>query len=194
MLKLATALQAQAGPLECARIDDATKRLACYDQEFSRVAPLPASPTMGKWQLKSAPSAVPKHTDHTASLVSQGKIQCRWSSPRPVQLRIRCLGNTTSVSFETGCYMTSSQYRSYGDVSYRLNYGETRVARMTAGSNDRSLGFWSGEAAIPFIRELLDQSDLTVMMTPYSDEPVSAVFDLRGINEAIAPVRQECGW
>lgn len=90
--------------------------------------------------------------------------------------------------------MTSSQYRSYGDVTYQLDDSEARVAHMTAGSDDRSLGLWTGNTAIPFIRELLGKSDLTVRMTPYSDDPVSAVFDLRGLEEAINPARKACGW
>ena len=184
----------QAGPLECARIDQPTARLACFDQEFPKALSAPVTAATGKWRMQSAPSAVARRTDHTLSLASQGMIECRWSDPRPVHLRMRCIGNVTSVLLETGCFMTSSQYLGYGDVSYAIDSDEAKVARMTAGADDRSLGFWSGETAIPLIRDLLGASTLTVRMTPYSDEPISAAFDVRGITEAIKPIREECGW
>lgn len=185
---------AEAGPLECARIDTPTERLNCFDREFPRALSAPAPAATGTWRLTSAPSAVAKRTDHALSLASQGVIACRWTDPHPAQLRMRCIGNVTSVLLETGCYMTSSPALRHRDVSYQIDSGELRIARMTAGPDDRSLGFWTGEAAIPFIRDLLGATMLTVRVTPYSDDSVSAVFDLRGITEAIKPIRDECGW
>lgn len=187
-------LAAHAGPLECARIEETAARLACFDREFPRAMLLPPETATGLWQLQSSPSAIPGRTDHTISLASQGAIQCRWADPRSVQLRVRCIANVTSVSLDTGCYMASGQHRSDGDVSMQFDTGEARVARMTAGADGRSLGLWSGEAAIPFVRALLGKSALTVRMTPYADDPISAVFDLRGIDAAIKPARTACGW
>ncbi len=185
---------AAAGPLDCARIGEAAARLACFDAEYPRAMLLPPEEATGKWQLQAAPSAVSHRTDHTISLASQSMVQCRWTDPRPVELRIRCLSNVTSVFLETGCYMASGTNRADGDVSFQIEDSETSVARMTAGPDGRSLGFWSGDRAIPFIRALLGKSVLSVRMTPHSDDPISAVFDLRGIDTAIAPARTACGW
>ena len=107
---------------------------------------------------------------------------------------VACLGNVTSVAFETGCFMTSSRYRNYGDVTYRIDGGSPRVAAMVAGRDDRSLGYWSGDVAIPFVRDLLGKSRLTAKMTPFSEDPLQASFDIRGLDKAIAPIRKACGW
>lgn len=185
---------AAAGPLDCAAIEEAAARLSCFDAEYPRAMLRPPEEATGKWRLQSAPSAVSSRTDHTISLASQSLVQCRWTDARPVELRIRCLSNVTSVFLETGCYMASGTNRADGDVAFQIDGGETRVARMTAGPDGRSLGFWSGDRAIPFIRALLGKSALGVRMTPHSDDPISAVFDLRGIDTAIAPARTACGW
>jgi type VI secretion system protein VasI len=155
---------------------------------------LPPDAPTGHWRVQAAPSAVPGRTDHIISLASQSMVKCRWTDPRPAELRIRCLANVTSVLLETGCYMASGATRSDGDVTVQIDSSETRVARMTAGPDGKSLGIWSGDRAIPFVRTLLGKSALSVRMTPHSDEPVSAVFDLRGIDTAIAPARTACGW
>lgn len=185
---------AAAGPLDCARVDDPAARLACFDAEFPRAMLLAPEADTGLWRMQSAPSAIAGRTDHTLSLASQGTIQCRWAEPRPVQLRIRCIANITSVALETGCNMASGPSSSDGDVSVQLDSGTARMARMTAGADGRSLGLWSGTASIPFVRDLIGKSALTVRMTPYLEETVSAVFDLRGIDEAIKPARAACGW
>lgn len=193
-LTLSNAPDAKAGPLACARLADPAARLACFDQEFPDAMLHPPQTETGLWRLESTPSVIAGRTDHSISLASQSVIQCRFAEPRPVQLRIRCIANVTSVSLETGCYMASAQYRDDGDVSIQLDDGEARRIRMSSGADGRSLGLWSGTAAIPLVRELLGKSALSVRMTPYADDPVSAVFDLRGIDQAISAARTECGW
>lgn len=185
---------AWADAAQCTAITDDTARLACYDRETGRRAAPQTSAAPGEWSRQSAPSLLAGHTNHVISLSSEATISCRWSSPRPVKLNIRCKDNVTAIGFETGCYMTSSQYRSYGYVTYQLDEQRPRIAHMVASPDNHALGFWSGDAAIPYIRELLGRSRLSVRMTPYAEDPIAASFDLRNLEEAIKPVRQECGW
>lgn len=187
-------LPAAADPAACARIAEDAARLACYDAAFPPRAAQPASGSRSQWQSTAAASLLPGHSNRVVARESTDDIRCRWINPRPVKLVIQCKDNVTSVAFETGCYMTSSQYRSYGHVTYQLDDQPPRVADMVAGTDSRSLGFWSGDAAIPFLRELVGKARLAVKMTPYAEDPVSASFDLGGMAEAIAPVREECGW
>lgn len=183
----------RAAPEDCAAIEEDAGRLACFDRAFPRQVE-PTAGGGGSWRLTSSPSILPNRTDRTASLASQNQVQCRWKAPRPVEMRIQCRNDVTSIAFETGCYMTSSTYRNYGNVSYSIEAGQSGVAAMSAGPDDRSLGLWSGELAIPFIKELLGRPSLSVTMTPFGDEPLTATFEIGGIDEAVRTVREECGW
>ncbi len=192
VLLLASA-PAVAGPSECAAITADAERLACFDRVFPRPVQAPAG-SAGHWRQRTAASSDPGQAGPTVFVDSAERVSCRLTRPRPVRLIIACLGNVTSVAFETGCFMTSSRYRNYGDVTYRIDGGSPKVAAMAAGNDDRSLGFWSGDVAIPFVRDLLAKSRLTAKMTPFSEDPLQASFDIRGLEKAIAPVRKTCGW
>lgn len=178
-------------PTSCQTINDDARRLACYDREFPRQT---TGPRPGTWEIRSAVSTLQGRTDRQVSAVSLADIKCRWHDPRPVRLIIQCRENVTSVAFETGCFMTSSRYRSYGDVIYRLDRGTPKTAAMTAGPRNDSLGFWSGETAIPFLKELLGRKRLSARMAPYAEDPVAAEFNLTGLAAAIRELRAECGW
>ena len=181
---------AVAAPSECRSIAEDSQRLACYDRAFPRAGQTAAGP----WSTRSAPSLLAGKTNQTVSRDSQEEFKCRLTRPRRMALKVMCRDNVTSIAFETGCYMTSSEYRSYGYVTYRLDTANTRIAHMVAGPDNHSLGFWSGDAAIPFIRELLGKKRIEVKMTPYAEDPIAASFDLSGMEDAIKPVRKECGW
>jgi type VI secretion system protein VasI len=192
-LLLIPAAPAQADPIACSRIENDADRLRCFDRAFPRTVQ-PTGDSMASWSLKSSPSLLANRTDRSLTTESEQNIQCRWIKPRPVRLTIACTRNVTSISLETGCFMTSSQYRSYGDVTFSLDETEPGVASMAAGPDNRSLGLWTGDQAIPFVKSMLGKSRLTVRMTPLGDDPITAAFDIRGIDEAIAPLRAECGW
>jgi type VI secretion system protein VasI len=177
----------------CTQIDDDAQRLACYDREF-RPKPAPAAETGAGWQVTVADAAAAGEGEARVSRASDSNIACRLIEPRPVVMTVQCKDNVTSISFETGCYMASSEYRDYGYVTYQVDHSEARTAHMIAGPDNHSLGFWSGDTAIPFIRELLGKSRVSVKMTPYADEHVSTAFDLAGLEQAIEPVRSQCGW
>lgn len=90
--------------------------------------------------------------------------------------------------------MTSSRYNDYGDVTYRLDDAPARTKGFTESTNNRSLGLWRGNQAIPFAKEMLDHDEMLVRMTPYGESAVTARFRISGLREAIAPLRAACAW
>ena len=186
-------LPASASQLDCSAIANSSERLKCYDTHFlPQIKDAPVSST--KWSINSRPSRLTDKMNRSVAITSINEVQCRWNKGSSVQLQIQCLDNVTSISFRTGCYMASSAYESYGDVTYQIDDAVQNTIPMVSGEDNRSLGLWSGDTAIPFIRAMSEGTKLVVKMTPFSEAPIIASFDVRNIDNAITTVREECGW
>lgn len=184
---------ASAEPADCALLESPQDRLVCFDRNFPRATPASTGPA-GNWHTSSRKSEFTDLTSHVISASSQEPATCRWNRGERVNLKVQCLNNATSLVLETSCYMTSSRFRNYGEVLYRIDNEEPKVVRMEASLDYRSLGLWGGENSIPLIREMIGKSKLTARLTPYAEKPFIASFDITGLDEALKDVRSACSW
>lgn len=44
------------------------------------------------------------------------------------------------------------------------------------------------------IKDMMGKTEMVVRMTPYSESPFTATFQIAGLEKAIEPLRKECGW
>ena len=75
----------------------------------------------------------------------------------------------------------------------------TRVGTENAVTSDWSLSTNSQATFRPgntvaFIKHLSTVRQLVAQVTPYHENPITAVFDLTGIETAVAPLRETCRW
>lgn len=61
------------------------------------------------------------------------------------------------------------------------------------GSSDNSATFYPGDHE-ELIKRLAVSKRLVARTQPYNESPVTAVFDLTSIREAVTPVREACGF
>ena len=108
-------------------------------------------------------------------------------------LLLRCLENTTAIYITTNCYL-SSGYGGYGRVDVRLDDTPAFHSDMDASTDNKALGLWRGNRSIPFIKRMLGKDRMIVRFTPFNESPVTAKFDIAGLEEAIKPLRESCGW
>jgi len=47
---------------------------------------------------------------------------------------------------------------------------------------------------VGYIKSLIKHDKLLVQLTPYSANPIMTTFDLRGLKEAVTPLRDACHW
>lgn len=192
---LAAAAQARAAVDDCVGIDTDLDRLACYDRESGRVPHTTMKETAGKWNVSVETSDFKDTTDVFLRLESDDVVSCgRYRAAQEVSLLIRCKENTTALFIAADCHLTSSDYDGYGDVDVRLDDTPSTTISMDASTNNRSLGLWSGGRAIPFIKAMLGKDVLITRFTPYGESPVTAKFQITGLDKAITPLRESCGW
>jgi type VI secretion system protein VasI len=180
----------------CLSVENDLDRLACYDREAGRT---PSSqsvdvPSGGQWSVRSETSAMTDRTDVFLSLDSEEIIDCGWNNGKKISLVIRCYDDKTSLYFDTGCHMTSSEYNDYGDIQYRIDSGSAKKVGGEESTNNRALGLWSGGQAIPMIKQMIGKSKMLVRMTPFGENSFAATFNIAGLDKAIEPLKKACGW
>lgn len=180
---------------ECIAIDNDLDRLACYDKEHGRIPKVEQiTAPAGQWLVETKTSKLTDQTNVYLGLSSDETINCGWNRGDKITLVIRCHENTTSLYFNTGCHMTSSEYDDYGTVRYRLDDDKARSFKGGASTNNRSLGLWSGGRSIPVIKSMFGKKQMVVQMTPFSENPFTATFNIAGLQEAAGPLREACDW
>jgi type VI secretion system protein VasI len=190
-----TLLNAAAAQTACPSIQNDLDRLACYDRESGRTPAVENLPTESAWEVNVEKSEM---TDETTVLMRVGSVdsvRCSFSGEEKPTLIVRCMENTTSIYITTnGCHLVSSDYNDYGDITYRIDDDSAKTQAFTESTNNRALGLWRGGEAIPFIRSLFGGSSLLMRFTPFNESPVTARFPIAGLDEAVAPLREACGW
>jgi len=181
---------------DCATIENDLDRLACYDRESGRTPVSEVEPPAetGNWVVRTDKSEFEDTTDVFVSIDSDEVVACsNYSSHQKARLLLRCLENTTSLILMTDCHLASG-FGGYGTVEYRIDERKARSRGFQESTNNRSLGLWSGGKSIPVIKELFGGKRLLVRFTPFNQNPVTARFDITGVEDAVAPLRKSCSW
>ena len=180
-------------PEDCVGIENPDDRLNCFDAAFIDTE-LPAPALGNNWNVRIDRSQLDDSTAVYMHVNSEEPLRDRFRTLGPAALWIRCSENRTSVFIHfAGHFMSDLQGR--GRVDFRVDDREADRVVMTASNNHEALGLWSGNGSIPFIRRnLLDGDSIYMRATPHSESPVEMRFNISGLSEQIAPLREACDW
>lgn len=104
-----------------------------------------------------------------------------------IALVVRCQSPITDVFISWSDYLADNDR-----VTLRLD-DEEPVERSWPMSTDSTATFYPGNGDT-FAKTLLEHEVMVARVTPYNSGPVTATFTLAGIEAALAPVREACGW
>jgi type VI secretion system protein VasI len=107
----------------------------------------------------------------------------------------RCQSNETEVYINWNDYLgddSSSVYREWKYVTIRI--GDSKAQRQQwSVSTDKKATFapdWAGD----LLKQMAHTEKFLAQGTPYSEAPVTAIFDTRGMKAALGPLAETCGW
>ena len=178
-----TSATAQASPQACSLIEDEAQRLSCFDTLFPKTPP--AIP-VENWEISETRSATDDSLQISALLFPKGS-ENKIAMLDSVALGLRCKNGITTAIISTG---TSSAAES-AKVTYSLNNEPAQTGTWERSANFMSIGLWSEEDAIPFIKRLKNNGTLFVRL---DNPPMDAVFDLANVEDVIPRISTACRW
>jgi hypothetical protein len=107
----------------------------------------------------------------------------------------RCDSNKTEVYVNWNDYLgddSRSAYNEWKYVTVRVGDEDARQQQWSI-STDSKATFAPG-SSVELLRRMAKVDRLVLQTTPYNENPITAVFDLKGIDKALKPVAEECKW
>lgn len=173
----------------CAAMKGDLDRLECFDQlarDYSVDGPqhenLNVTDT-GKWRVSKEVNPIDDSVT-VVLVIPADSGKSKWGTP--VGIFLRCKSNRTEVYINWNDYLGDSTR-----VTTRVGENSARTSAWSL-STDSQASFHPNP--ISFIRSMLGETKLVAQTTPYNESPVTAIFDISGIDQASIPLRETCGW
>ena len=174
---------------KCAALEGDLHRLECFDQlaknnklEGPQVVPT-AIADKGKWYVSVKENPVDDSKTVTLILDADSGVS---RSGSPISIIARCQSNSTDL------YIAWDDYLG-GDAYVLTRIGNNKA--VTEGwrlSRDSQASFHP--KPVQFLKEMFTSNKLVAQITPYNENPVTAIFDTSGLENAIKPLREICKW
>jgi len=175
--------------LNCAKDSNELSRLLCYDNVTktigeSRPNAVVDADRSDHWVAQQQTNPIDdSRTVALVNIAAEGKS----SLGRPIGLAIRCMSGTTTVYINWNDYLGSE-----ATVLTRIGSSEA-VRQRWSLSTDNEATFYPRDA-VAFVKELMTADRLVAQVTPYNENPVTAIWNIAGLSTAIEPLRKTCNW
>jgi type VI secretion system protein VasI len=180
--------------LRCSADKNGVTRLACYDglaQKAGAQDPGRSSSKISKWDVRTETSRIDDSRNVIASLRAETEIR-GWPSKvfMPV-LQIRCKERKTEAYVVTGMSPTVEYGVDTATVTLRFDKDKAFKTRAGKSTDGEALFF---EQPVALIKRMMNHETMLFEFIPFNSSSAITTFDLRGLSEAIKPLRDACKW
>ena len=174
---------------KCAVVDGDLARLECFDKlaKAHKLNGPQRQPNnigdSGKWRVSVDVNPIDDSKKVTLILNADTGRSRRG---KKAYLVVRCISNKTDMYIGWNDYLGNSAY-----VLTRVGNGKAITKRWELSTDSK--GTFKNKP-IPFIKQMLTSDKLVAQVTPYNENPITAIFDTRGLDIAIEPLRNTCSW
>lgn len=134
-------------------------------------------------------------TDHLLGVVGTGiqvtgEIEDERGKARTGEFVINCSKNSTTMYIGSDRVFIGGRSSA---VAWRADTGPVQRATWDICADNKCAGLWNG-AGIPFVKSLFGKDRLLITIKRYDSQEIKGTFFIRGIETAVKPVGQLCGW
>lgn len=179
----------------CAAIHVQLSRLACYDTLARslgltvRTGPL-STGDKGEWRVSITTNPL-DDSQTVVLLLDANKATSTWGDS--ITLVLRCKSNKTEAAVNWHEYLGSE-----ARVTWRIGSGDAKTALWSLSTDHEATfypsSWFTPDAVVAFIKQLLAVNQFVARVTPYNEDPITAVFDLTGLTNVIDLLQDVCGW
>ncbi|MDR0274124.1 MAG: type VI secretion protein [Burkholderiaceae bacterium] len=178
----------------CAAESNGVKRLECFDSIVHRLglsSPRSATNTVSKWRVDKETSRMDDSTNVMVSLEAESNISGWPSKTYTPSLVLRCKEKKTEVYIVTGM-SPQVEYGTNG-ATVTLRFDKDKATKIQTSKSTDGQALFFGQS-VSFIKNMIGHSTLLFEFVPFNSSPAMTTFDLKGIEEAIKPLRETCKW
>ena len=175
--------------MKCAGDTNPVARLSCFD-DFAKANGLApsskevAANSTGKWQISSDKDPLTDKSVHIALLdADEGKGRFG----EGIFLVVRCKSGRTEAYINWNTFLGSDGL----NVTSRIDKAPASSSYWGVSTNRKS-SFMPQQVAT--LKKFEGAASYVVNLTPYSESPITAIFDITGANTAFKDIRRDCKW
>lgn len=181
---------------DCSGITVRAERLRCFDAIVTAITAGTSSDSAaslelwrtggtGDWVVDEAVNPL---DDSKLVIVSLKAATGTSPSGEQVELVLRCLSGKTDVYVNWNIQLGKDG----AAVATRMGSGAAQTRRWNLSTDMRET-FYPGDA-VAFIKQLIEVDRFVAQVVPSGEDPITAVFRLRGLEAAARPLRDVCEW
>jgi type VI secretion system protein VasI len=178
----------------CAQIKNDVERLQCFDN-LSKGAGLHKPKTVitgsGKWNVRKEISPIDDSVNVFLMLEAEADIS-GWpqNTFRPT-LAIRCKEKNIGAYIITGMAAHVDGQPGQAKVTLRFDRKDAKTIRMSESTDNKALFFQHPKG---WVSQMEDAETLLFQFTPFNSSQTLTTFDLKGLKEALIPLKEACEW
>lgn len=146
----------------------------------------------GKWRMDRSSNPIDDSATVVASLTADEGLS---EYGKAVSFVARCKSNTTEAYLIWNTYVgddSRSPYEEWKRVTIRIG-DKPSATQNWSTSTDKEATFapdWAGG----LLKEMVGEERMVAQITPYGANPITAIFDIRGMEGPLRAISSECGW
>jgi len=160
------------------------KKVLLHDDGTWEYAEIEKTTMTGKWNITEKINPIDDSKTITFILIAD---QGKGSYGDPIVLIIRYMSNETDVFISWGSYLGSEAY-----VLIRFGSEDAGILEWSLSTTSKAT-FYPMDSLF-FIKKIFNAERLVAQVTPYSESPITAIFDIRGFRKAYEPYKDILKW
>ena len=149
--------------------------------------PVPTAIPSGKWMSYSSTDPLTDKPNVRTRLFAADDSESSFVSS--IQLWIQCTDNQIRLYIDWDTFMTTQSPL----VTWRVGSDMAETSNWLISTDYQATFHPSPNALITQLVRSGDES-FVAQVTPYGENPLTATWELVGIEQAVQPVRKACGW